>query len=179
MHSANCRSEKRASLPCRPFARATERHARNSQTNDWTSVTDGSRRAASEQPRVDAVLLYLEVKRFVVSAKKPRRFALVTPSELQNAADGLFFGLRRGRVRDLLQRAIARRRFARHSARRRIDANDGQVRRLDDVGGEQNGATNDVTQLAHVTGPVITQKDLRGRFGDLATRSAELDAGFR
>src|SRR2546426_11068593 len=89
---------------------------------EQTRVTGGSRRAEfPEQRRVDAVLLHLEVQRFVVGSKEPRCFALVPTGELEDAADRVLLGLRCGRVRDLLQRAITgRRRFAQRSEERRV-----------------------------------------------------------
>src|SRR5690348_2215606 len=79
------------------------RHLRNSQTNESRRFTDRSRRAEPESARVDAVLLYLEVKGLVVGAQQPRRFALVAGAQLQRRTDGALFGVGDRRVRNLLQ----------------------------------------------------------------------------
>src|SRR5207244_11203150 len=116
-----------------------------------------------------ACVLSLVLRLCVVGAQGPRRSALVPTGALEDAADRVLLGLRCGRVRDLLQRAITwRRRFAQCGRRRRVDGNDREVRRLDDVRSEENGAANDVPELARVAWPVIPTKDLRRRFRGLA-----------
>src|SRR5205085_1570729 len=74
------------------------------------SVLGGAKLA--EEARVDAVLFDLEVERFVVGSQQPCRFALVAGGALQRRADRALFGVGGGRVADLLQRALAERRFA-------------------------------------------------------------------
>ena len=56
-----------------------------------------------ERPRVDAVLLHLEVQGLVVGSELPRRLALVPTGSLEHAADRLLLGVRCGRLGDLLQ----------------------------------------------------------------------------
>src|SRR2546427_4792006 len=69
-----------------------------------TRVTTESRRPQfPEQPRVDAVLLHLDVQGFVVGSEEPRRLALVPTGGLEDAADRVLLGVRRGRVCGLLR----------------------------------------------------------------------------
>src|SRR5437660_1326397 len=89
---------------------------------------------------IDRVALHLEVQRLVVGPEEARRLALVPTGGLQDAADRVLLGVRRGRVGGLLQRAsVQRQLFAEDGRRRRVDGNDREVRRLDHIRGEEDG----------------------------------------
>src|SRR5437879_4184192 len=114
---------------------------------------------------IDRVALHLDVQGFVVGPEEPRRLALVPTGGLEDAADRVLLGVRRGRVCGLLQRATVKRQlFAEGGRRRRVDGNDREVLRLDHIRGEEDGPANDVPELAHVAWPVIPQQDLSRRF---------------
>src|SRR5436305_1978035 len=86
---------------------------------------------------VDRVALHLDVQRLVVGSEEPRRLALVATGDLEDAADRVLLGVRRGRVGGLLQRVTVQRQlFAEGGRRRRVDGNDREVRRLDHLRGE-------------------------------------------
>src|SRR5438874_12582861 len=83
---------------------------RRRRPGEQTRVTNESGRAElPEQPGVDAVLFHLDVQRFVVGSEEPRRLALVATGDLEDAADRVLLGVRRGRVGGLLQRATVKR----------------------------------------------------------------------
>src|SRR2546426_6010455 len=78
----------------------------------WRGCQPARSRSAEILPRlrcpelagVDIVVLHLEVQRFVVGSKEPRRLALVPPGGLEDPVDRLPLGVRRGRVGDPLER---------------------------------------------------------------------------
>ena len=66
-----------------------------------------------ELRRRDSVLLHLDVQRLVVGSEQPRRLALVPSRALEDPADRVLFGIRRGRLGDLLEGGPVGRRFGR------------------------------------------------------------------
>src|SRR5258705_77556 len=62
-----------------------------------------------ERPRVDSVLLHLEVQGFVVGSEQSRRLALVPPGGLEDPVDRPPLGVCRGRLGDLLERGVEER----------------------------------------------------------------------
>src|SRR2546426_5992508 len=59
-----------------------------------------------ELPRVATVLLHLEVQGLVVGSEEPRRLAPVPTGDLEDPADRLLLGVRRGRLGDVSQRGV-------------------------------------------------------------------------
>src|SRR6267378_6254420 len=119
----------------------------------------------SELPCKYAVLLHLDVQGLVVGSEEPRRLALVPLGPLEDLADRMLFGIRRGRLGDLLQRGtVGYRLCALPGRRRRVDGEEREVFRLNHIRREEDGPANDVAELAHVSWPGVAQKALRGCF---------------
>src|SRR5438309_4603043 len=90
------------------------------------------RRELLEPPGLNAVLLHLEVQGLVVGAEVSRRLALVPPAGVEGLADRLLLGVGCGRVGDLLQRGVERRRLSTECGLRgRVDRQDREVLRPD------------------------------------------------
>src|SRR5437899_5246966 len=142
-------------------------------------ATGESRRSAlPEPPRVDAVLLDLEVEGLVVGAQAPRRLGLVPFAGLEGLADRLALGVRRCGLGDLLERRPNRRWTA--AARDRPGrVEQREVLPLNYTRSEEGGPAHDVPELPHVPWPGVAQQHASRRLRDLAAGAAELHAGFR
>src|SRR3989440_3837876 len=128
-----------------------------------------------EPPGLNAVLLHLEVQGLVVGAEVSRRLALVPPAGVEGLADRLLLGVGCGRVGDLLQRGVERRRLSTECGRRgRVDRQDREVLRLDYIGSKEDGPANDVPELPHVPRPPVAHKDLSGRLRNCGAGTSEL-----
>ena len=115
-----------------------------------------------EPPGLNAVLLHLEVQGLVVGAEVSRRLALVPLAGVEGTADRLLLGVGCGRLGDLLQRGVERRRLSTQYGRRgRVDRQEprGAPARLHRKQGD--GPANDVPELPHVPRPAIARKTRR------------------
>src|SRR2546427_8614409 len=93
-----------------------------------------------EPPGLNVVLLHLEVQGLVVGAEVSRRLALVPLAGAEGPADRLLLGVACGRVGDLLQRGVDRRRLSTKCGRRgRVDGQDREVLRLNHILGDEDG----------------------------------------
>src|SRR6267142_2137855 len=105
----------------------------------------------------NAVPPHLEMKRLVIGPESPGGFALVPARRSQRLPDRPPLSLASGLAGHLLQRKLARRK-GRDVRWRRLDAaarGKGQeVRRLDEIGAQEDGPANRVSELADVAGPM-------------------------
>src|SRR5438445_10541406 len=129
----------------------------------------------------NAVPPHLEMKRLVVSPESPGGFALVPAGRSQRLPDRPPLSLGSGPAGHLLQGELGRRK-GRDVSGRRLDAaarGKGQeVHRFDEIGAQEDGPANRVSELADVARPMIPEAHLDRFLRDPTDRAPELPRGL-